>query len=59
MIGTVSRSHEEAAKDAEWPGPPLAKLKQTTLPRPPPPPPAPERKRRAKERKKSEKLNAS
>ncbi len=50
MIGTVSRSHEEAAKEAAWPGPPLAKLKQTTLPRPPPPP---EPKRRAKEREKS------
>jgi len=31
MICTVSRSHEEATKDPEWPGPPTKKLKQSTL----------------------------
>jgi len=54
MIGTVSRSHEEAARDPEWPGPPVTKLRQTTLPMPSPPPqPVPKREKRSKTPRKS------
>ncbi len=31
MRYSVSRSHEQAAKDVEWPGPPKQTLKQTKL----------------------------